>query len=156
TAATWRCRDRSEHAGRTTPAAGARGARADQGRPELAPAVSGRARRLPRHPPLPPLSAAGAGGRRCQADSAALRSPAHVRHVRAPCRNLNLDLSGYMGASLTMIDRHYGHPPATDASTRSSSSTHSTRPTSRRGRWWTLGGRQNRKTVSHPTTAVLS
>jgi integrase len=29
------------------------------------------------------------------------------------------DLSRYMGASLTMIDRHYGHSPATDTSTPS-------------------------------------
>jgi integrase len=29
------------------------------------------------------------------------------------------DLSRYMGASLTMIDRHYGHSPGTDASTPS-------------------------------------
>jgi hypothetical protein len=47
------------------------------------------------------------------------------------------DLSRYMGASLTMIDRHYGHL-ARDASTRSSFST----PLTRRGRWWTLGGRR--------------
>ena len=34
------------------------------------------------------------------------------------------DLSRYMGASLTMIDRHYGHLAAMDASTRSNFSTH--------------------------------
>ena len=33
------------------------------------------------------------------------------------------DLSRYMGASLTMIDRHYAHLAATDANTRSSCST---------------------------------
>jgi integrase len=33
------------------------------------------------------------------------------------------ELSRYMGASLTMIDRHHGHLPATDANTRSVCST---------------------------------
>jgi integrase len=33
----------------------------------------------------------------------------HTFDVRAPCRNLNLDLSRSMGASLTNTDRHYGH-----------------------------------------------
>jgi hypothetical protein len=36
-----------------------------------------------------------------------LRSRPHVRHLRAPCRHRNFDLSRYIGASLTMIDRHY-------------------------------------------------
>jgi hypothetical protein len=36
------------------------------------------------------------------------------------------DLSRYMGASLTMIDRHYGTSPATAASTRSGCSAPST------------------------------
>jgi len=44
-----------------------------------------------------------------QPAAADLRSPAHLRNLRAPCRHLHLDLSRYMGASLTMIDRHYGH-----------------------------------------------
>jgi integrase len=37
-----------------------------------------------------------------------LRSPTHLRHLRAPGIS-TFDLSRYMGASLTMIDRHYGH-----------------------------------------------
>ena len=71
------------------------------------------------------------------------------------------DLSRYMGASLTMIDRHYGHlarDGREHAITRSSSSTRSTHPSKRpnvtRGRWWTLGGRRNRKTASTPTTTA--
>jgi hypothetical protein len=35
--------------------------------------------------------------------------PSTTVSVRAPCRHLHVDLSRYMGASLTMIDRHYGH-----------------------------------------------
>src|SRR5436190_12370944 len=63
-----------------------------------------------RHPPLPPVPmAAGTEGCRHQSATAHLRSPAHVRDVRAPWRHLNLRPLPLHGASLTMIDRHYGH-----------------------------------------------
>jgi hypothetical protein len=39
--------------------------------------------------------------------AAGLRSPAYVRGLRAGLSTF--DLSRYMGASLTMIDRPYGH-----------------------------------------------
>ena len=32
----------------------------------------------------------------------------HLRDLRTPCRISTLDLSGCVGASLTIIDRHYG------------------------------------------------
>jgi integrase len=63
------------------------------------------------------------------------------------------DLSRYMGASLTMIDRHYGHP-APAANTRSAYSTRSAPANVHRGRRWTLGGRRNSKTTSRPTTTA--
>jgi hypothetical protein len=52
------------------------------------------------------------------------------------------ELSRYMGASLTMIDRTTGTSPATAASTRFTSSTSSTPPP------WTLGGRCNTRATS--------
>jgi hypothetical protein len=36
-------------------------------------------------------------------------SSAHLRHLHTPAGISTFDLSRYMGASLTMIDRHYGH-----------------------------------------------
>jgi integrase len=53
--------------------------------------LSRRARRLPRHPPLPPIPVAASPEiRGHQPDSPGLRSPAHLRDLRAPCRNLDL------------------------------------------------------------------
>ena len=53
------------------------------------------------------------------------------------------DLSRYMGASLTMIDRHYGHL-ARDGREHAIRLLDelSARQTSTGGRWWTLGGRR--------------
>src|SRR6266540_493505 len=53
------------------------------------------------------------------------------------------DLSRYMGASLTMIDRHYGHLPATDANMRSTCSTSSAPVNVHGGRWWTQRERRS-------------
>jgi integrase len=66
------------------------------------------------------------------------------------------DLSRYMGASLTMIDRHYGHLAPTDANTQSSSSTRSTLPNSARGRWWTLRGRRESRPASSLKTKAMT
>ena len=59
------------------------------------------------------------------------------------------DLSRYMGASLTMIDRHYGHL-ARDGREHAirllDTLTQRRRP--RRGRWWTLRGRRNARRVT--------
>ena len=69
--------------------------------------------------------------------SAALRSASHLRHLRAPCRDLGLRLSRFMGASIAMIDRTTATSPATAANMPSRSSTHS-----RSSRPWTLRGRR--------------
>jgi integrase len=101
--------DGGEHESGTATGAGTRRARPDQQQRVAAP-LSRRARRLVRHPPLPPIPVAASPEiRGHQPDSLALRSPAYLRDLRAPCRNLDLRPSRYMGASLTMIDRHYGH-----------------------------------------------
>src|SRR6266508_4956404 len=61
------------------------------GRQRFVASLPRRARRLPRHPPLPTVPvAAGTEGRRHQPAAADLRSPAHVRDLRASCRHLNL------------------------------------------------------------------
>jgi hypothetical protein len=54
-----------------------------------------------------------------------LLSPGQHPGIEVPAKPgpAQFDLSRYMGASLTMVDRHYGHLARTDASTRSSSST---------------------------------
>jgi hypothetical protein len=55
-----------------------------------------------------------------------------------------------MGASLTMIDRHYGHLARDEHAIqlldeRMAANVHG-------GRWWTLGGRHTSRTPSAPTT----
>jgi hypothetical protein len=60
------------------------------------------------------------------------------------------DLSRYMGASLTMIDRHYGH--ATDASTQSGSSTATRTSKPPTSKLWTSDGRRSRRSSPRPTT----
>jgi integrase len=59
------------------------------------------------------------------------------------------DLSRYMGASLTMIDRHYGHLARDGREHASKLLDALNAPESER---WTLGGRRIRKTASRPTT----
>src|SRR5207247_1941991 len=82
--------DGGEHESGTATGAGTRRARPDQ-QQRLAAPLSRRARRLPRHPPLPPIPVAASPEiRGHQADSPGLRSPAHLRDLRAPCRNLDL------------------------------------------------------------------
>jgi integrase len=49
----------------------------------------------------------------------------------------------YMGASLTMIDRHYGHLPAIDASTQSGSSTATQTSKPPTSKPWTSDGRRS-------------
>ena len=53
------------------------------------------------------------------------------------------DLSRYMGASLTMIDRHYGHL-ARDGRDHAIALLDDTQAAKSRGRRWTPGGRRNR------------
>jgi hypothetical protein len=82
--------DGGEHESGTATGAGTRRARPDQQQRVAAP-LSRRARRLPRHPPLPPIPVAASPEiRGHQPDSPGLRSPAHFRDLRAPCRNLDL------------------------------------------------------------------
>jgi hypothetical protein len=72
--------------------------------------VSRRAGRLPRPAQLPQPrveARTGRGGDRAPAQG--LRSPTHLRHLALRSGISTFDLSRYMGASLTMIDRHYGH-----------------------------------------------
>jgi hypothetical protein len=57
-----------------------------------------------------------------------------------------------MGASLTMIDRHYGHLARDGREHAIQLSMRSTRPNSSRGRWWTLRGRRSAKSPSAPAT----
>jgi hypothetical protein len=66
------------------------------------------------------------------------------------------DLSRYIGASLTMIDRHYGPSPATGASMRSACSTSSVRSNVHGGRWWTLRGRRSLRTLPVETTETAA
>ncbi len=47
--------------------------------------------------------------RRHRTNAQDLRPAPHLRYLRLTRRHLNLHLSRYMGASPTMIDRHYGH-----------------------------------------------
>jgi integrase len=69
-----------------------------------------RARGLPRHPPLPALSVAPS---QKTAGIERVRRVYDLRHTFATfalrAGISTFDLSRYMGASLTMIDRHYGH-----------------------------------------------
>jgi integrase len=82
--------DGGEHESGTATGAGTRRARPDQQQRVAAP-LSRRARGLPRHPPLPPIPVAASPEiRGHQPDSPGLRSPAHLRDLRAPCRNLDL------------------------------------------------------------------
>jgi integrase len=53
------------------------------------------------------------------------------------------DLSRYMGASLAMIDRHYGHLARADASTQSGSSTATRTSKPPTSKPWTSEGRRN-------------
>jgi hypothetical protein len=55
------------------------------------------------------------------------------------------DLSPYMGASLTMADRHYGHLARACSTSSAPGNVHG-------GRWWTLGGRQSRRSPPAQTT----
>jgi hypothetical protein len=47
-----------------------------------------------------------------------------------------------LGASLNMIDRHYGHLARDGRDTRFTCSTSSARLNGHGGRWWTLRGRR--------------
>ena len=79
-------------------------------RQRFAVAVSWRARRLPRHPPFSPFQWRPA---QKAAGIEPLRRVYDLRHTFATfalrAGISTFDLSRYMGASLTMIDRHYGH-----------------------------------------------
>ena len=91
------------------------------GSPLLFPGERGE---LARYPSLPtvPLAAGAEGGEHLAAS--AVYDLGHTFATFALRAGIStFDLSRYIGASLTMIDRHYGPSPATDASTRSSSST---------------------------------
>jgi hypothetical protein len=55
-----------------------------------------------------------------------------------------------------MIDRHYGHLARDGRQHAIELLDALNTPHIKAWRWWTLGGRRNRKTVSHPTTAVRS
>jgi integrase len=60
------------------------------------------------------------------------------------------DLSRYMGASLTMIDRHYGHL-ARDGREHAIQLLDRLNPLEwARGRWWTLRGRRSHTRAGHP------
>ena len=87
-----------------------RRARPDQAQQRLAAGVSRRARRIPRHPPLPPFRWRPA---QKTVGIDPLRRVYDLRHTFATfalrAGISTFDLSRYMGASLTMIDRHYGH-----------------------------------------------
>ena len=58
------------------------------------------------------------------------------------------DLSRYMGASLTMIDRHYGHLARDGREHAIRCSTSSARANVHGGRWWTLRGHQTSRSPS--------
>jgi len=61
-------------------------------------------------------------------------------------------LSRYMGASLTMIDRHYGHLTS-DGADHARRLLDLTAPSrTGRGRWWTPGGRRNSRHASPQAT----
>jgi hypothetical protein len=117
----------------------------------LAPSVSRRTRRLPRHPPLQALSVA------TSAVAAGIDPSRRIYDLRHTFATFALragistfDLSRYMGASLTMIDRHYGHLARDEHAIqlldeRMAANVHG-------GRWWTLGGRHTSRTPSAPTT----
>jgi hypothetical protein len=58
-------------------------------------------------------SAASTGGQRrsgpASSRCAGLRPAPHLRHLRAPRRYSGIRVSRFMGSSIAMIDRHYGH-----------------------------------------------
>jgi Phage integrase family len=62
------------------------------------------------------------------------------------------DLSRYMGASLTMIDRHYGHLARDGREHRSDCSTSSAPANVHGGRSWTLRGRRSPRPLPAKTT----
>jgi hypothetical protein len=102
--------DGDEHACGAAASPSARRTRPAHGRQRLAPAISRRARRLPRHPPLPPVPWRPA---QKAVGIDPLRRVYDLRHTFATfalhAGLSTFDFSRYMGASLTMIDRHYGH-----------------------------------------------
>ena len=92
--------------------------------------------------PLP--MAPGAAGRGHQPAAADL---AHLRNVRAPCRHLNLRPLPLYRRKPDHDRRPLRPPRATVASMRSGCLTPSMRPSSTRGRWWTLGDVERRERV---------
>src|SRR3954471_11217701 len=99
---------------RQSPRGATPGTRARRARPvnreRLATRLPRRPRRLSRHPPLPALPVAASTE---TAGISPLRRIYDLRHTFATfalrAGISTFDLSRYMGASLTMIDRHYGH-----------------------------------------------
>jgi len=81
--------------------------RGQGGSPLLFPGERGGYLDIHHFPHLP--VATGADRRRNRPAAEDLRSQAHVRDLRACAGISTFDLSRYMGASLAMIDRYYGH-----------------------------------------------
>ena len=103
--------DRGEHPRRPAPGRRARRARPAPDRRRRGSAVPGRARRLPRPAQLPQPQLEARPAQR--SGSSRFRRIYDLRHTFATfalrAGISTFDLSRYMGASLTMIDRHYGH-----------------------------------------------
>jgi hypothetical protein len=102
--------DAAEHTRRTVAGDRVRGPRSPPAVSELT-ALPERARSAHRLPQLRPPSLAdslGRGGYRGALPS--LGPPPHLRHVRSARRRLSVfAVSRFMGSSIAMIDRHYGH-----------------------------------------------
>ena len=60
-----------------------------------------------------------------------------------------------MGASLTMIDRHYGHLARDGCEHAIKLLDALNAPSSIRGRWWTLGGHRNNPPASRLKTKAI-
>ena len=104
-------KDRGEPASRAAAGSSARRPRTTSRQRRLSTALPGRAGRLSRHAQLPLLTSGGPHN-----SPPASMPPRRVYDLRHTFATFALragistfDLSRYMGASLTMIDRHYGH-----------------------------------------------
>ena len=101
--------DAAERPGRAAAVGRTRGARlaTGYGRGVVVPGAPRRAHRSAQLPS--PALAASADRRRHRPGPQAVRPAPHIRNFRASRRDLDLRPVRFMGASLAMIDKHYGH-----------------------------------------------